>query len=126
MLVFQPFGLQRFESGYKTLILAGFGGVTFFMLIINMVVLPEVLPGLKDEEHWTILRQILWMTWIILSISIANYLYSVLLSVVSWYGLTGFLIFFGFTFVIGIFPVIGVTVISHNRLMSNYLRDAQK
>lgn len=124
MVVFQPFGLQRFESGYKTLILAGFGGVTFFMLIINMVVLPGFVPALKDEEHWTILRQILWLTWIILSISIANYLYSILFSVVSWYGMTGLLIFFGFTFVISIFPVVGVTVISHNRLMSNYLRDA--
>lgn len=121
MVVFQPFGLQSFESDNKSILLAGYGLVTFVVLFLDMFILPFVIPGLIKEEKWTVFREVLFLTWIIITIAAGNYIYSVLLSIVYWVGMEGFIVFTVFTLLISIIPIIGVIVISHNRMLRKNL-----
>jgi hypothetical protein len=122
LVLFQPFGLQTLESGKKILLLAGYGLVTFIILLINLRFIPFVVPELFREEKWTVFREILLVGWILITITAGNYLYSVLLHIVPWKGASGFFIFTGFTLAVAFIPVIGVIVISHNALLRKNLQ----
>jgi len=121
MVMFQPFGLQDLESDSKSLLLAGYGLVTFVVLCIDLFIVPFIFPSVFKEEKWTVSREIILLIGIVITIAIGNYLYSVLLSIVSWVGIKGFIIFTGFTLCISIIPIIGVIVISHNTMLRKNL-----
>lgn len=114
LLLFQPFGLQFMEREHKSLLLLGYGLVTFIFLVVELIILPRLLPSVFDEERWTVLKQILWLCLIISSISIGNYLYSVAFYIFPWQGLAGLLVFLGFTIPVGLFPAVIITFIQQN------------
>jgi hypothetical protein len=122
MVVFQPFGLQYMESDRKSLLLPGYGLVTFVVLFIDMIILPLVFHRVFREERWTVFREVIWLVWIVITIAFGNYVYSDLLSIVHWIGIKGYLYFVGFTFSIAIIPIIVVTVLSYNRLLKKNLK----
>jgi hypothetical protein len=124
MVIFQPFGLHHLESESKSLILSGYGLVTFAVLCIDLFLVPIIFPSVFKEERWTVSREIVLLIGIVITIAMGNYLYSVLLSIVSWVGIRGFLIFTGFTLCISIIPIIGVIVISHNAMLRKNLHAA--
>jgi hypothetical protein len=126
MVIFQPFGLQQLETAHKILLLAGYGLVTFLVLLLDLILLPLIFPGIFNEDRWTVLDEALFLTWIVLTIAAGNYLYSVLVSIGAWVGVQGFFIFTGFTLAIAILPIIGIIVISHNRLLKQNLAAAQE
>lgn len=121
LVVFQPFGLQYMESDYKSYLLAGYGLVTFIVLVIDMFILPIAIPGFFREERWTVAREAMFLVWILLTIGSGNYAYSVFLDIVPWIGIKGFSVFVLFTFAIAIIPMAGLTVIKHNRLLKKHL-----
>ncbi len=121
LIIFQPFGLQNMKSELKLLFLAGYGLVTFVVLVFDSFIVPLIFPSLFREEKWTISKEVALLIWIVITIAIGNYMYSVLLSIVSWVGIKGFIIFTGFTLSIAIIPIIGVIVISHNTLLRKNL-----
>ena len=69
-------------------------------------------------------REIILLIGIVITIAIGNYMYSILLSIVSWVGIKGFIVFAGFTLCISIIPIIGVIVISHNAMLRKNLNAA--
>ena len=121
MVFFQPFGLHDLESERKSLLLAGYGLVTFCVMFVNMIFLPLIFPGIFKEERWTVFREFIWLLWIVITISSGNYVYSDLLSIVHWTGIKGFFFFGGFTLSIAIIPIVGVIILSHNRLLNKNL-----
>lgn len=121
ILIFQPFGLSQFQSEYKTILLAGYGLVTFVMLFINLIAAPAILPVVFREENWTVQKEILLLLVIVLTIAVGNFFYSLGFSIIHWHGFTGFVIFCLFTLAIAIFPILGVIIISHNLLLKRNL-----
>ncbi len=117
LYVFQPFGLQLLKHDHKDLALLGYGVVTFLVLALNYVMLPFIKPSIFNEDRWTVKKQILWLVWIVFSISLGNYFYSILFSVIPWFGFKGFLIFMVFTIVIAIIPIVLITFISQNAML---------
>lgn len=126
MVTFQPFGLQMLVHEHKNLLLVGYGFVTFLVLGFDMYVLPLIIPKLSCEEGWLVINEVLYLTWIVLSISIGNYFYSVLFSIASWHGLYGLMVFIGFTFAIAIIPTAGIIVFSYNYLLRKNLEGARE
>ena len=124
LVIFQPFGLQYLESDRKSLLLAGYGLVTFVVLSIDLFIVPFIFPLVFKEERWTVSREIILLIGIVITIAIGNYMYSILLSIVSWVGIKGFIVFAGFTLCISIIPIIGVIVISHNAMLRKNLNAA--
>ena len=121
MLLFQPFGLSYYQSNYKPIVLLGYGGVTFIILIINLFVITRIFE--KWFSNWTIGKQILWLSWIIFTIGTGNYFYSSMIFPM-FAGIKGFIIFQLFTVVVGIFPVVAVTLISYNIKLAHNLKTA--
>ncbi|MGV8962483.1 MAG: LytTR family DNA-binding domain-containing protein [Candidatus Saccharimonadaceae bacterium] len=121
ILLFQPFGLSEYKSTYKPLVLLGYGGVTFIIQVINLFLIMRIFK--KWFTQWTILKQIIWISWIIFTIGVANYFYSAMIFPI-FAGIKGFLIFQLFTLIIGIFPVVTMTLITYNIKLSQNLKTA--
>lgn len=111
--VFQPFGLKNVNLEYKTLILVGYGLVTFILLVFNMILLPMIAVNVFAEDKWTVKKQIIYLLWIVLSIGIGNFVYSFLFSLIFWPGIKALFMFIIYTFTIAIFPVIAITFSTH-------------
>ena len=126
LYVFQPFGLQLLQHEYKSLVLVGYGLVTFVVLIANKSILPLIIPNLFEEEGWTIKKQILWLIWLLFSISLGNYIYAVLFTVIPWSGFYGLLIFIAFTVAIGLIPIVLITFISQNAMLKKNMAHSQE
>jgi len=125
MLIFQPFGLQEYQHNQKALILSGYGIVTFLVLIIDMFFIQMIFPGLFEEKSWTVLKQIIWLAWILFSIGLGNLVYSVYVFQFSAGIFTLFWVFQLFTLVIGLIPVILITMIQQNYLLKRNVKNAQ-
>ena len=54
LIIFQPFGLQNMKSEWKLLLIAGYGLVTFTVLILDTFIIPLIIPGFFNEEKWTV------------------------------------------------------------------------
>lgn len=124
-MIFQPIGLSEFHGSNKLLIIAGYGGVTFIILIFNLLLLPWRFKKWYDETSWTVFKQILRLFLTLFSIGFGNYLYSALIFNIFW-GIHGFLLFQFYTLVIGIIPVIVITVIQQNIWLSQNLKSAKE
>ncbi len=125
LILFQPFGLQRFNHEHKTLLLAGYGLVTFLVLATHMLIIPKIWPSWFADEHWTIKSQIVWLLLIILNIGVGNYIYSTAFHIIQWAGIYGLLIFVLFTLLVAIIPVTAVTIISQNVHLKRNLASSQ-
>ncbi len=112
--LFQPFGLQTLDHEYKDLILIGYGLVTFVILIFNLILIPKVFYTFYQDENWTILKEILHLSWIIISIGIGNYFYSYVFSIIPWIGINGILVLILDTFFIAIIPITITIIIRQN------------
>jgi hypothetical protein len=120
--VFQPFGLQFVKIDNKTIILIGYGMVTLLILLVDLFLLPLFLKKSFRDENWTVWKQIVWLTFIILTLSIGNYVYSIIFSIFQWVGLRGFLIFILFTLPIAIIPIIVIAFITQNIYLKRNLK----
>lgn len=126
ILLFQPFGLQYVSNSYKVLILAGYGAVTFIMLGFNLILIENLFRKTFSDKQWNIGKQIAWLLWILFSIGLGNYLYSILTISAIHHSFRSFLVFQGFTLAIGIFPVTLITIITHSVLLKKNLQSALK
>lgn len=125
MLFFQPFGLSAFESEYRLYFEIGYGVVTFLVLLIDLFVFPFLFKKTFKFRQWTVLKQIIWQVWILVSIGIVNFLYSsFFLSFTN--NLKAFFYFQFYTLLVGIIPVVVVTVINQNRLLAENLKIANE
>ena len=74
--IFRPFGSGVYILEGRSWILWGYGGVTFLMLLADMLLLPAVFPGFFSEKKWNLLRGIGFQFWHIISIGTANLLFA--------------------------------------------------
>ncbi len=117
MLLFQPFGLQRFESQIKLLILTGYGFITFFILIINLVVVEKIFKKTFSEKNWTTGKQIIWLLWILFSIGLGNFFYSQALFSFIHNTFRVLCFFQIYTLTIGAIPIVVITLFTQNYLL---------
>jgi len=123
MYFFQPFGLAAFRSEYRSFYEIGYGLVTFVVLSVDLYLTPLLFKNTFKSATWTVLKQIIWQMWILFTIGVFNFLYSA-----TFLGFTNyfkaFFIFQFFTLLVGIFPVVLVTIINQNRLLAKNLKMA--
>jgi len=105
LLLFQPFGIADWQTSDKVFKVLGFGAITSgVMVLFNEGT--RLVPRYFAEERWTVGREIAKILTMILCIAIANRFYMSWL--LGWPVQGGWLLSIGMTFLIGIFPTIGV------------------
>lgn len=122
LLLFQPFGINEWQLPYKTPKILGFGLVTFGVLVVDSVVLPRLFPSPFREANWTVGREIAYILTHIMLITVANRLYLGWLAGGSLAGGWGWVM--GMTFLIGIFPAVGVVLANYIIQLRRYSREA--
>lgn len=126
LLIFQPFGLNLWETSNKVLKILGFGLVTFVVTVFNFIIVRRLFPRLYVEEKWTVGREIVALMTNILLIAVANRLYLGWLvgpeeaDGMSWSGMV--LV----TFLVGLFPVTGLVFVSYITQLKKYSQAAAR
>ncbi len=123
MLIFQPFGSSAYHGSNGVFIIAGYGFVTFITLIVDLFVIQFFFKSLFERKNWTVIKQLFWIIWIIFTIGLGNYLYSAI--IFSYWSLNGFLMFQVYTLSVGIIPIVILTILKQNTLLSQNLKSAK-
>jgi hypothetical protein len=120
--VFQPFGLSELpQTLHKTLILAGYGVITFCVVAINGTLLPTIFRRTYSPARWTLLKDLLYFGVLnFLSVSVVNVFYS------SWafgYPVSANRLLFAIfsTFTVGLLPFALLLLYHHNKLLRQNL-----
>jgi len=124
MLIFKPFGLSQNTGPLKDILCLGYGFVSFIVMVLNIVVIQQLFKNWFDNKRWTVLKQISWLTWIIFSIGLGNFVYTSLFSL-RW-SFQAFAYFQLFTIAVGIIPIVVLTIIKQNSLLAENLKSAQE
>ncbi|GAB3895101.1 LytTR family DNA-binding domain-containing protein [Larkinella knui] len=125
LLIFQPFGLNTWNTPYKTLKILGFGLISLLVTAGLSLSLPVLLPKQFSNDRWTVGREILWITTHMTLIGLANYFYINWLTGSAIYssGLFGMIIV---TFVIGVFPSAGTVLVNYIVKLKRYQQLARE
>ncbi len=112
LLVFQPFGLDSWQTSAKALKILGFGGIALVVMLANFLILPVLWPIYFSDKRWTVGKEISRIMAAVIIIAIGNRLY------LGWLlnepvSVGGWLWAMGVTFSIGIFPVIGSITLNY-------------
>jgi len=76
LLLFKPFDFSLLED--KVLYFAlGYGTITVVLMLVNLLLLPLLFPKFFKTNDWVIYKMILFVIWLLLLISIANWFFSV-------------------------------------------------
>jgi DNA-binding LytR/AlgR family response regulator len=121
ILIFEPFGISNYAGEFKPLFEAGYGIVTFIVLLIDLFLFPLFLDEWFIPQKWTVYKQMIWQIWILFSIGLGNFLYSSPFLRFSD-GLNAFLVFQFYTLVVGIIPILIITILNQNSLLSKNLK----
>ena len=121
LALFQPFGLVDYHTTDKIYIYFGVALVTLIILTLNLLILPSYFPKLFLREKWNIRKEIFWNIWILTSISLGYYFYSLI---------TGFfnidILFILKALLISVIPVSVLVNINQERLLRLNLKEANK
>lgn len=124
MAVFKPFGIPHSNLFTAYLVMAGYGGVTFVVLIFLMKVFPIVIPRIFDEKNWKVKQEILLILTIIFFIGIGNMIYSKIIFDFPKSWLKGFILFELYTLAVGVIPVIVLVMVSQINMLKKNLKAA--
>lgn len=121
LMFFQPFELYEPGIENRYLKIAGYGAITMgLMFFSHYLILPHF-----DEGRWTVGKEILTITLLIVFIGVGNYLYSVWVFNWTRISILAILRFIGYTLAVGIFPVTILTLLKQNQLDRKYRKDAE-
>lgn len=125
LLIFQPFGLNIWQTDYKELKIAGFGLISFVITFTHFFVWPRLLPHLFNEKDWTVGKEVLHIVSNILLIAVANrYYLTALVQQESTWRVWGWVLLI--TFLIGIFPTAGIVLGNYIIQLKKYSTSARQ
>lgn len=128
LVIFQPFGAYAWESPLKIPVLAGYGAITFVVLLFNGYALPRLFLDFFREERWTVGREIVLIGLHIVLIGIANYVYGGLVFggfARGSFDVTQLVFMILVTGLIGLFPASGITAFKYLRHLRRYAQPPQ-
>lgn len=125
MYFFQPFGLSSLKNEFRSSFEMGYGVITFMVLVFDLFIIPIIFKRRFEPQKWTVLNQILWQIWILFTIGLFNFLYSSMFLDFSDSS-KAFFIFQFYTLLVGVIPVVVITVVIQNRLLVENLKTANE
>lgn len=122
LIVLQPFGLESVPAGTrKTLILWGYGAITFAVVAYNGTVQPRLLPSLYSARRWTLGKDLFLLGFLnFAEVALVNFIYSswAFHFPFSWGSLVFSMVA---TLSVGFLPFVILVLYRHNRLLQQNL-----
>lgn len=118
LLSFQPFGLNSLESKLVEICLI-YGAITTAVIIILNIIIAPLFPRHFDEQSWNTGREISWTIVNILSIGLANAVYTSYLNDNSL-SLKYIFLFEFYTFLVSILPITFIIVYNESKSSRRY------
>ena len=129
LFAFEPFGLSDIDHGNKGIFIWGYGLVTFFSLLITMLLIPYIFKSYYYTEKWTAGREILHISITMLLITILNIFYSIIFceNCEPFHeDIIKVLIFSFFSVIlVGLIPVTFMVIIYQNILLKKHIKNAE-
>lgn len=123
LLVFKPFGMSEAQGDNTVIITIGFGIVSFVVMLVFYFILPKIFKGFYKEKDYTLGKDIVASMVLILLIGLANSLYA---QFVFYEGEeVSIIIMFWQTFLVGIFPLLILSIMQHNRQLKINLKASE-
>lgn len=123
LFLLRPFGLESFSAGSLFWNAFAFGMVTFILASFNAMMLPWLFPKLYEDKRWIVGKEMVMMSWQIITITagnllLAHYLYGLTLSFLHAFN------FFFITVAVGIFPIGIIILVKQKLLLKKYVTEA--
>ncbi|MFA7326645.1 MAG: LytTR family DNA-binding domain-containing protein [Candidatus Kapaibacterium sp.] len=118
LMAFQPFGLNTLESKLVEICLI-YGAITTAAIIILNIIIAPLFPKYFDEQIWNTGREISWTIINILSIGLANAVYTSYLNDNSL-SLKYIFLFELYTFMVSILPITFIIVYNESKSSRRY------
>jgi hypothetical protein len=126
LIYFEPFSINELTIPYKTIFLTGYGIVATIIMFIFYFIVPFIFPNYFKEENWTVGRDIFS---IILNVSIIAFCNVLYCQIIFWswgeVGIPNLLKMVSYTFILGIFPTVGIVVINYIYYLKQYSHPPQ-
>ena len=104
-LFIQPFGLDQVSAVGRF----GYGLVSFIICSLFILIFPMIWPGKLRMEGWTVLKEIIWISAIVMALAIANYFYSGLVFNAGFgIHIESFLIVLAYTLLVAMIPAVAI------------------
>ena len=114
LISFQPFGIKDIDNS-KQLIVIGYGLITLLIMLVNFLGFPALFKAQFKFEDWNILKELLFIIWNILIISICNWKYNLIVNdgTLLEHSLFSFV---AITISVGIFPIVFLVFFTERNL----------
>ncbi len=124
LYIFRPFGLMTLPFDSANKILAGYGLICSAVLVIDLILIPDMFPGVFTESKWNVGKHVLFTLWNIFTIGLANAFYTsrVWKMELTWAKIFQFQVI---TLVVAILPVTILVMIRQIAMLRKNLNDAQ-
>lgn len=119
---FKPFGIDDIK-GRVVLITWAFGAITTVCILFMQFVPPRIFPSIYEPEKWTVGKDIVHTSSIILLVSLCNFLFAGALNFFPFRWST-FLTFLVFTLAVGAFPMTLATLLRQSILYKRYYQQS--
>ncbi len=106
-------------------IVMGFGLIAIFVITINRIILPLLIPQFFHEDNWYVLKEIFFHTWNIFLIGLGNLFYGYIGGYLK-IDLSMFIRVQIVTIMIGIFPVTFIVLMKQIRLLKKNVNKAEE
>lgn len=124
LIIFQPFGISEYREDRLNLKLAGFGVVSFLVVLGYYLAAPRIFKNFFAEKNYTLGKDILASAVLILFVALGNGLYAQFVLEQDVFGSFWKLIYQ--TLGVGIFPLTVVSLLQHSRQMKMNLRASEE
>ncbi len=75
LFFFEPFNFNEFTLREKFVVSSIISLITFAVLSFSMIIIPSYFKKLFSRNTWNVLKEIIWNTWIIISLIIGYFFY---------------------------------------------------
>jgi hypothetical protein len=124
LIVFQPFGASRWGAPNKTLLLAGFGLVSFLGPTLVHIVLFRWLGKDNLEKNWTVGRETGQYFAMLVLIALGNMLYTNMIGI-SKMSFPMLLVWVGIVGLVAIFPITAGVLLRYERYIKLNQKEAE-
>ncbi|MGN6491477.1 MAG: LytTR family DNA-binding domain-containing protein [Agriterribacter sp.] len=120
---FKPFSLNLYPAAQLLYTTAIYGLITGLVVLTGSVLLIKVIAPRINEAKWTLGRQIIWNTFLMVCIALLNMLVTQWMHDV-WLPVSWYFIMLRWVVMLGVFPIVIAELLTYNHFLRRHIKSA--